>query len=278
MNQPDRSAPQELHLSRQALDRIHVVSLNHMPPQTSWPRILLVHGTMDRATSFKRVARHLSEFEVVSYDRRGYGNSRFYDSNGVPQKVTWQIHLSDLTDLISEKPTVIFGHSYGGTLTLLAAERRVKNLLGIVTFEPPLSWWKGWSTWSAHLMDPADAIDIDWARNEARRFIIAQIGEETWNKLPKSTKAFRESEGVTMVSEMRSMANLFPVLDPSQIAVPTIISRSLDAPERHVKGSRYLVENIPNSKLEIIANTTHGIHLRSPDQVGSLLRQLIANC
>jgi pimeloyl-ACP methyl ester carboxylesterase len=37
--------------------------------------VVLVHGSMDRATSFRRVMRHLPEVTVVAYDRRGYGGS-----------------------------------------------------------------------------------------------------------------------------------------------------------------------------------------------------------
>ena len=233
---------------------------------------------MDRSTSFKRAARYLAEYEVVSYDRRGYGTSLFNTPQGTPQKVSWQQHLSDLAEIIRTRPTVVFGHSYGGTLTLLAAERGLENLVGIVTFEPPLSWWPGWSKWSAHSMDPAEEIDFEWAQAEARRFMIAQIGEENWKRLPSKTKRMRESEGVTMVSEMSSMAHLHPALDPKRIKVPAIIARSEDAPERHVRASRFLVENIPNSQLRIISGTSHGIHLQRPEKVAELLRELIGFC
>lgn len=279
MNNPDELTASSGPQSRGVLPLLQPVSMNNPKrPKNSWPRILLVHGTMDRSSSFKKVARHLSEFEVISYDRRGYGNSQFRDVDGNPRKVSWQIHLDDLTDMIDKGPTVVFGHSYGGTLALLAAERHVENLLGVVTFEPPLSWWQGWSRWSAHSMDPAEEIDIAGARQEARRFMIAQIGEEAWKRLPAATKEQRESEGVTMVSEMYSMAHLFPVLDPAQISVPAVVARSENAPERHVKGSLYLAENIPRSRLEIVSNTSHGVHLRRPEKVADLIRSLIAAC
>ena len=278
MPQPNPTESDERRLPESGLPKLQVIQLGTHPPHNSWPRILLVHGTMDRSTSFKKAARYLSDYEVVSYDRRGYGTSPFLESNGEPRKVSWQIHLADLAEIIHEKPTVVFGHSYGGTLTLLAAERRVENLLGIITFEPPLSWWQGWSRWSAHSLDPTDEIDSEWAKREARRFMIAQIGEEAWNRLPVKTKLARESEGVTMASEMSSMAHLFPVLDPSLISVPAIIARSENAPERHVKGTLYLAENIPNSRLEVVPDTNHGVHLRRPEKVGELISQLIAVC
>ncbi len=40
------------------------------------PLVVLVHGSMDRSTSFAKVVRRLrDDFRVLSYDRRGYGRS-----------------------------------------------------------------------------------------------------------------------------------------------------------------------------------------------------------
>ncbi len=39
-------------------------------------RVILVHGTMDRASSFARLLPHLTDLDVVTYDRRGYGRAR----------------------------------------------------------------------------------------------------------------------------------------------------------------------------------------------------------
>ena len=39
------------------------------------PLVVLVHGAMDRSRSFRRVVDLLSDLRVVTYDRRGYGDS-----------------------------------------------------------------------------------------------------------------------------------------------------------------------------------------------------------
>jgi pimeloyl-ACP methyl ester carboxylesterase len=40
------------------------------------PAVVLVHGSLDRAESFRRVMRRLPELHIVAYDRRGYQGSR----------------------------------------------------------------------------------------------------------------------------------------------------------------------------------------------------------
>ncbi|TAN22588.1 MAG: alpha/beta fold hydrolase, partial [Actinomycetota bacterium] len=181
---PDQDPMQSPTRAEPDIPKIVPVALTHITPVHDWPRILLVHGTMDRSTSFKRVAGHLRDYEVISYDRRGYANSPFRDRDGTPRKVSWQIHLQDLTEIISERPTVVFGHSYGGTLSLLAAERHADNLIGIITFESPLSWIPGWSRWSHTSIDPSEDIDLEWSQQEAKRFMISMIGEPSWKRLP----------------------------------------------------------------------------------------------
>src|SRR5580704_7214547 len=44
--------------------------------ETDSPTVILVHGSLDRATSFMRTARRLEDLAVVLYDRRGYSRSR----------------------------------------------------------------------------------------------------------------------------------------------------------------------------------------------------------
>ena len=38
--------------------------------------VILVHGSLDRAESFRRVMRRLPDVAIVAYDRRGYQGSR----------------------------------------------------------------------------------------------------------------------------------------------------------------------------------------------------------
>lgn len=256
-------------------DKLSTLTLRTRPQGSLLPRVLLVHGTMDRSSSFNRMSRYLNDFEVVTYDRRGYGSSIYQDFSGVPLKLTWQIHLEDLTKIINEAPTVVFGHSYGGTLGLLAAERKIHNLIGLITFEAPLPWIEKWARWPHYALDPSEPIEMEWAREQVRRFMIEMIGANNWSRLPPSTRIKRESEGITMVSEMSSLSHLSPPLDPSNIEIPILVARSLDAPQRHVESANYLAGKASHCSLELISGTGHGIHLSRPDEAARLVQDLI---
>lgn len=262
-------------VQNEELEKLSVVELTQPPYLKGVPRILLVHGTMDRAGSFRRMARHLEQYQVISYDRRGYGDSKALNPDGSQMKLSWQIHLADLMEIISQAPTVVFGHSYGGTLSLLAAERHCANLLGLVTFESPFPWVEKWAKWPHYSLDPSKDIDPEWAGLEVANFMIEMIGESTWKRLPAGVKEKRISEGITMVSEMSSLAHLDPILDPAKIDVPLLVARSELAPIRHKEISDYLIANVAHAWFEIVPDTGHGIHLQRPERAAELIKELI---
>lgn len=260
---------------RNNVPQLKRVIFSNPTPHNGKPRILLVHGTMDRSGSFRRAAKHLGDYEVISYDRRGYGESLFLDDLGEPLPVNATLHLQDLLEIIKEKPTVVFGHSYGGTLSLFAAERHAPNLLGLITFEAPLPWKREWANQPAYSISPNEPIDRLWARNQAEDFMKQVIGERNWSRLPPKTRETRRSEGITMVSEMNSLSHILPVLDPLQIEIPVIIARSENASQRHVEAARYLLDNTKNSFEEVISDSDHGVHLSRPEEVARLVKEMV---
>lgn len=77
------------------------------------PLVVLIHGSMDRATGFAKIAHRLEhEFRIVRYDRRGYARSC---SLGPPYSVPQNV--ADLVELLGGRRAVaIVGHSFGGTI------------------------------------------------------------------------------------------------------------------------------------------------------------------
>ncbi|MFM8380561.1 MAG: alpha/beta fold hydrolase, partial [Actinomycetota bacterium] len=81
--------------------------------------IVMVHGSMDRQSGFRRLAKSPSRtHRVVTYDRRGYAGSA---DIGGPFDVAHQV--SDLLDVMDSRPAVLVGHSYGGAVALACASK-----------------------------------------------------------------------------------------------------------------------------------------------------------
>src|SRR5271155_4263891 len=121
---------------------LHVV--DHAPspasPESPSVVVILVHGSLDRAASFGRVVRRLSDLHVITYDRRGYQRSR---RAGGPAGLAGDI--SGLLDLAADAsrsgaPVVAVGHSFGGDVVVGAAIRDPDRFVSIGAFEPPMPW------------------------------------------------------------------------------------------------------------------------------------------
>ena len=80
--------------------------------------IVLVHGLLDSGASFDGVVAELTpEFTVVTYDRRGWGQSR-----GDEPPCSLTDHAQDTLAVIGERRATVVGHSYGGVVGLMAAQ------------------------------------------------------------------------------------------------------------------------------------------------------------
>jgi pimeloyl-ACP methyl ester carboxylesterase len=96
------------------------------------PPLLLVHGGASDHMAWFFVAPLLArDFEVYTYDRRGRGES----DDTLPYAVEREVE--DVVAMLNAigRPAHLVGHSAGGILALLAAER-VSNLLSLILYEP----------------------------------------------------------------------------------------------------------------------------------------------
>ena len=145
------------------------------------PPVVLVHGTMDRSSSFGRVRRALGDLSVARYDRRGYARSV-----GLGPPTSFDEQVADLLDVVDwlapDGPApVVFGHSYGGTVALAAAAEAPERLGGVVAFEAPMPWMPWWPGDSAGAAAVAGADDPEEA---GEAFMRRMVGDARWQKLP----------------------------------------------------------------------------------------------
>lgn len=233
----------------------------------SGPRVVLVHGTMDRSSSFGRVIRVLDDFSVTRYDRRGYGRSV---ELGPPTGMQQQI--DDLVAVIGDRPAIVAGHSYGGTIALAAAQRHPDVVRGVVAYEAPMQWLDWWPDTSAGATALAAASDPEDA---AERFMRRMIGDRRWERLPPSTRAARRTEGPTLVAEMaHARPPNGPWFDPGEIGVPVLAGCGAEGAAHHRRSAEVLAASVPDGELVVVDGAGHGIHLTHPAEFAGLIRQL----
>lgn len=230
-------------------------------------RLVLVHGSMDRASSFEKLARRLTHHDVTLYDRRGYG-----DSVGAGVAETIEQHVDDLVTVVGSTPSIIVGHSLGGLVALAASQRSPQLVIGVLAYEAPVPWASWWPRDSAggqavfgHSDDPPLA---------AETFMRVMIGDRRWERLPTSTRAARRAEGLALLAEMRALRRDAAPYDASALTVPIVSVRGSLSRGHHREGAAWLAATVDSAELMEIDGAEHGAHLTHPDRFADLVEHL----
>jgi pimeloyl-ACP methyl ester carboxylesterase len=240
------------------------------------PTVVLVHGSLDRAESFRRVMRRLPEFNLVAYDRRGYQGSR---GAGV---VDLGGHIADLVDLLVEiraggaTSLCAVGHSFGGTIVIGAALAEPRLCDAVGAFEPSMSWLgapppqpgndrpRGWGPVAD---DPGD---------EAERFFSRMVSPSAWRRLTDEGRAGRRADGPALVADLKSMGGAAR-LNVTDLAVPAVFGMGGPASHPgHRQGVAWLGAHVPGAVVYEIAGAQHGAHLSHPDHFAAFIRRVVA--
>lgn len=236
------------------------------------PPVVLIHGTMDRSSSFARVVKHLDGFRVVRYDRRGYGHSL---AVGPPTSFDDQVvDLLEVLDAEAPAPAVLFGHSYGGTIALAVAQREPERVAAVVAYECPLPWMPWWPSDSAGGRAVASKQDPE-AAGEA--FMRRMVGDRRWERLPPSTREARRAEGRTLVAEIEQLRPPHPApVDLTAVPVPVVAAHGTEGASYHHRAAATVAEEVPGARLAVIDGAGHGVHLTHPGEVARLVRAAAA--
>ena len=224
-------------------------------------QIVLVHGAMDRAAGMIRLSRRLKEHQIVRYDRRGYGRSAHVAPAG-----SFSQQVDDLNAVVGDRPTVVFGHSYGGVIALAAATQGNPALIAVVTFEAPRAWEEWWPAPPRSDVDPADA---------AEYFVRRVIGDDRWEELPEVVRQRRRSEGVLMVEELR--AQVARRYDARLIAIPLVVGVGQRSGGHAQRGASCIASEAKKSRLVTIPDAGHAAPMTHPEAVADLIRLAITD-
>jgi pimeloyl-ACP methyl ester carboxylesterase len=235
------------------------------------PTVVLVHGSLDRAESFRRVMRRLPELRLVAYDRRGYQGSR---AGGV---VGLGGHIADLVDILAElrsRGTSVLtavGHSVGGDVVVGAALAAPRTCDSIGAFEPPMPWLgfrrsQPGSGWTPLAEDPGE---------EVERFFSRMVSPSAWQRLSPDGRASRQADGPALMADLMSLRGS-PPFDVMDLAIPAIFGMGgLTSASHHRNGVTWLGAHVPGAMAYEITAAQHGAHLSHPDHFAAFVRAVV---
>jgi pimeloyl-ACP methyl ester carboxylesterase len=223
----------------------------HRADDPDAPVIALVHGVFDTCLSFDGVIEHLQpDFTVLTYDRRGWARS----ADSAPSESIDQ-HANDLIGLLDGRRATLVGHSYGGTVALVAAVRRPDLVPAIGLFEPSMQWMPWWPTME-EIAEEAPAEQAHFRHGLAGR--------------PRRTPEQRAHEQALLLHELELIAE--PPFSLDELTVPRLVGRGvLSAKWRHDATDRLAA--LLHCDLVMIEDAGHTAHRMQPKAFAEFARQ-----
>lgn len=235
------------------------------------PLAVVVHGSMDRSAGLLRLSRRLDEtHRVIRYDRRGYGRSARV---GPPWTV--EANIDDLERLLttaSPRRAIVFGHSFGGNVALGLAARRPEAVRAVVVYETPLSWLDWWPDTTAG----AAAMGVDDPGDAAEAFMRRLVGDAVWERLPRSSRDERRSEGAAMVAELADLRRCAPWA-AEQVDVPVLALHGEHGRPHHRAAMETLAALIADCRLAMVPEAGHAGPHTHPDAVIAAMEPFLSS-
>ena len=236
--------------------------------------LVMVHGSWLSRRTWVPVVPYLAEsFRVLTYDRRGHGQSERPSGQGNVRE-----DVADLAALIEHlglAPTWVAGQSFGGSITLRLAGERPDLLRGITAHEPPL--------FSLIADDPdvgpmleglfaplnvavTERIASGDHAGAAEQFVEGALGKGMWARFPAEIRQTMIENAPTFLDE----AN-----DPDQLAFDLAWIRDFPRPPLLTQGDQSpplfppvvsrLAEALPSAEVSTLVGVGHAPHMEDPE-------------
>jgi pimeloyl-ACP methyl ester carboxylesterase len=245
--------------------------------------LVMVHGSWLSRRNWDRMVPHLPEsLRVISYDRRGHGESERPSGQGSVRE-----DVADLAGLIEHlelAPAWVAGQSFGGSITLRLAGERPDLLQGIIAYEPPLfalvaddpaagPMLEGFAQTSAAIAERIASGDHAGA---AEQFVEEGLREGLWAKFPPWFRQMMTEHAPTYLDE----AN-----DPDQLAFdlewirgftrPALLTQGDQSPPVFPPVITRLAEALPSAEVQKFTGAGHPIMVEQPKDYAEAITAFI---
>ncbi len=221
--------------------------------------LILVLGALNRRSQGKKLTELLADrFTVVSYDRRGRGDS----TDILPYSIDKEVE--DIETLIDELggSAYLYGHSSGCILALIAAKKLNDKIKGLALYELPYnaepSAQKSSETYKkklAHLI-------LEDKRGEAVALFVKSVG--VTDKQIAAMKRLPMWKGLTAMAHTLTYDTIelmeqYPTLAIKNISTDTLVLYGAKSPTFMGDTARELSNTLPNAELRVLDGQTHDV-------------------
>jgi pimeloyl-ACP methyl ester carboxylesterase len=225
------------------------------------PALIVILGALNSRKSGSKLAKLLtSRFTVITYDRRGRGNST--DTATYSPQCEVQ-DISALIDAVGE-PVFLYGHSSGAALALEAAMKLSKKIAKLAIYEVPYAIDNNARNAANEYYKALKKLLIAGRNDDAVALFVQSVGVsdnqiQAMKRLPMWKGLVKLAPTLAYDSEVLGEGHALPAARLSKITIPTLVMHgSAGAPFMRDAASA-VSEAIPQAQLCTLAHQTHGV-------------------
>ena len=229
--------------------------------QGTGPALIVVLGALNSRKSGTKLAKLLApRFTVISYDRRGRGNS----TDTAPYSP--QREVEDIAALIAsiESPVYVYGHSSGAALALEAALNLRRQIKKLAIYEAPYALDEEARKAAVKYYKTLKKLLAAGREDEAVALFVQSVGVsdkqlQALKRLPMWKGLVKLAPTLAYDSQVLGEGHALPVDRLSRITIPTLVMHGgAGAPSmRDAAGA--ISEAIPKAQLRTLPRQTHGV-------------------
>jgi len=242
--------------------------------------VAFIHGSLSDHHTFDRTGRSLAgSLQVLTYDRRGYGQSV-----GPPKANAVREDAADLAGLLEIEnfyPVHLIAHSYGGAVAFRLALDRPELVRSIAIHEPPfiglLRDDPATRSEGERLDREADTIRDRLAaggKEEATRRLVEAFSTDAdvWSRLPAPTRAQLVRYVDQWDQEFRDPeASRPPAAELEELLLPVLLTVGGKSPPYVRQIVELLDRHLKNAVVEELRDVDHIPQVDQPDEYAGVL-------
>lgn len=238
------------------------------------PLLILVLGALNKRGSGKKLAELLADrFTVVSYDRRGRGDS----TDTLPYSTDKEVE--DIDALIGELggSAYLYGHSSGCILALTAAKKLGDKVKKLALYELPYNAGPAAQIASeAYKKELAQLVSQD-KRGDAVALFVKSVG--VTDKQVAAMKKLPMWKGLTAMAptlayDTIELMKQYPTIDLTAIKTPALVMYGAASPAFMGETAQKLSQTMPHVSLRTLEGQAHDV---KADVLAPVLTEFLNN-
>jgi pimeloyl-ACP methyl ester carboxylesterase len=236
------------------------------------PTVILVLGALNSRKSGAKLAKLLApRFTVITYDRRGRGDS----TDTAPYSP--QCEVEDIAALIGAvgEPVCLYGHSSGAALALEAAIKLGKKIRKLAIYEVSYAIDDNARKAATEYYMSLKKLLAAGRKDDAVALFVRSVGVsdkqiDAMKRMPMWKGLEKLAPTLAYDSEVLGEGHALPAARLSQITIPTLVMHGGAGAPFMRDAAKAVSEAIPQAQLRTLAHQTHGV---SPKVLAPVLEE-----